>query len=109
MSAPSRVSYLRYRDGSRTKEIRLAGNRVETRTIDSESDIRSIDGRSIDDSWWQLTPSQLSAHVMQNTAVARWLESRMGWRRLLRACVGEAYDIPAKSSSIGFHDYQSVG
>jgi hypothetical protein len=31
----------------------------------------------------------LSSHVRGNTPVARWLERSLGWRRLLRACVGQ--------------------
>ena len=38
--------------------------------------------------WRVVSSEQLSSHVMSNTAVARWLERNLGWRRLLRACVG---------------------
>jgi hypothetical protein len=38
---------------------------------------------------WELTPEQLCIHVRRNTAVARWVERTLGWRPLLRACVGQ--------------------
>jgi hypothetical protein len=103
---PVQTTHLQCRDGSRTREYRLKGNQVETRTLgcNSEFDL------SIDDSWWTLTSAQLSSHVMRNTAVARWLEHRMGWRSLLRACVGEPYEVAAEStSSTEFREYQSAG
>jgi hypothetical protein len=37
----------------------------------------------------RLTPQQLSTHVERNTVVAQWLERRLGWRRLLQACVSQ--------------------
>ncbi len=37
----------------------------------------------------RLTPEQLSIHVERNTVVAQWLERRLGWRRLLQACVDQ--------------------
>src|SRR5438046_1461364 len=39
-----------------------------------------------DRDWHQLTSDQLRDHVNRNTVVAQWLEHRLGWRRLLRAC-----------------------
>jgi hypothetical protein len=105
MPVQTRDTHLQCQDGSRTREYRVIGNQVETRKLGPTSKF----DLSIDDSWWPLTPAQLSSHVMRNTAVARWLEYRMGWRRLLRACVGE-YEVAAEStSSTEFREYQSVG
>jgi hypothetical protein len=49
--------------------------------------------------WRTLTPGKLSEHVEQNTVVAQWLEHRMGWRRLLLACVGEQPASDSRSDS----------
>ncbi len=63
------------------REYRIVGESVEARDLDKNSAKRT--------SWWKLTPAQLSNHVKRNTEVARWLEKRLGWRRLLWACIGE--------------------
>jgi hypothetical protein len=55
------------------------GGRIETRNL------KDGPGGS---TWREASPAQLSHHVMKNTIVARWLEQNLGWRRLLRACVG---------------------
>ena len=54
---------------------------------DFVSEVRNLIGDR-ESAWWELTPEQLSNHVRRNTAVARWLERTLGWRPLLRACVG---------------------
>jgi hypothetical protein len=66
--------------GSPAKEYRIEDGNVEVKTLDGGSYRRNV--------WWRLTPGQLSTHVKRNTLVARWLEHRLGWRRLLLACVG---------------------
>jgi len=63
------------------KEYRVNQGRVEARALDCVSELENP--------WRQLSPEQLSSHVRRNTAVATWLEQILGWRRLLRACVGE--------------------
>lgn len=81
MSRGSTQLRLESRNGSPTKEYRIEGGNVEVRMLDCESyHVRM---------WSQLTPEQLSIHVKRNTVIARWLERRLGWRRLLQACVGE--------------------
>ena len=70
-------------DGSPAKEYRIQDGNVEVRTLDPEGG--SV--RSAGSGWWRLTPEQLSIHVERNTVVAWWLERRLGWRRLLQACV----------------------
>ena len=67
-------------DGSPAKEYRIEDGNVEVKTLDGGSYYGNV--------WWRLTPGQLSTHVKRNTLVARWLEHRLGWRRLLLACVG---------------------
>ncbi len=72
-------------DGSPAKEYRIEDGNVEVRTLDPEGG--SIRGTG--SVWCRLTPEQLSIHVERNTVVAQWLERRLGWRRLLQACVDQ--------------------
>ena len=72
-------------DGSPAKEYRIEDGKIEVRTLDPEGG--SV--RRTGSIWWRLTPEQLSIHVERNTVVAQWLEGRLGWRRLLQACVGQ--------------------
>jgi hypothetical protein len=72
-------------DGSPAKEYRIEDGNVEVRTIDPAGG----SDRRTETVWWRLTPEQLSIHVERNTVVAQWLERRLGWRRLLQACVGQ--------------------
>ena len=72
-------------DGSPAKEYRIEDGNVEVRTLDPEGGSVRSTGRG----WWRLTPEQLSIHVERNTVVAQWLERRLGWRRLLQACVDQ--------------------
>ena len=60
------------------KEYRISHEKIEARILDG--------GQESD--WRVVSSEQLSSHVKSNTAVARWLERNLGWRRLLRACVG---------------------
>jgi len=62
-------------------EYRVRDGKVESRTLDS--------GSAHEEDWTQVSAEQLSSHVLCNTAVARWLERNLGWRRLLWACVGQ--------------------
>jgi len=62
-------------DGSPVLDFRIENGCVESRTrIDTTQ------------RWQQLTPKQLTSHVMSNTVVAQWLLGRMGVHRLVRAC-----------------------
>jgi hypothetical protein len=72
-------------EDSPAKEYRIEDGKVEVRTLDPDGG--SV--RRTGSVWWQLTPEQLSIHVERNTVVAQWLERRLGWRRLLQACVGQ--------------------
>ena len=65
---------------SSAKAYRIKAGMVEARVLDGRSDR--------EDGWWRLSPEELSSHVRRNTGVANWLERNLGWRRLLRACVG---------------------
>jgi len=71
-------------DGSTSREYRVNDGKVEVRSLQSR---RECDPR--ESSWHRLTPQQLSIHVERNTVVARWLEHRLGWKRLLQACAGQ--------------------
>jgi len=76
-------------NGSPAKEYRIEQGNVEVRTLDPEGgSVRR--GGSV---WWRLTPEQLSIHVERDTVVAQWLERRLGWRRLLQACVGQELSV----------------
>jgi hypothetical protein len=72
-------------DGSPAKEYRIEDGNVEVRTLDPGGG--SV--RRTGSVWSRLTSEQLSNHVEHNTVVAQWLERRLGWRRLLQACVGQ--------------------
>jgi hypothetical protein len=62
-------------DGSPVLDFRIENGCVESCTrIDTTQ------------RWQQLTPEQLTSHVMSNTVVAQWLLGRMGVHRLVRAC-----------------------
>ena len=39
--------------------------------------------------WRQLTPEQVSDLVARDSPVALWLNRRMGWKKLLQACLPE--------------------
>ena len=88
MSLESMRLRLESDDGSPVKEYRIEDGNVEVRSLDP---LDQVDGsiRRTGSVWWRLTPGQLSIHVERNTVVAQWLERRLGWRRLLQACVGE--------------------
>jgi hypothetical protein len=64
----------------------------EYRIHDGKIEARILDGGSAQADWTEVSSEQLSSHVQCNTAVARWLERKLGWRRLLRACVGQEPD-----------------
>ena len=71
-------------DGSPVKEYRIMDGSVEVRMLEPKG---GPDPR--ESAWLRLTPDQLSIHVERNTVVAQWLECRLGWRRLLQACVSQ--------------------
>jgi hypothetical protein len=72
-------------DDSPSKEYRVADGRVEVRMLDPQG----VSLRRAGSAWRRLTPEQLSIQVERNTVVAQWLERRLGWRRLLQACVAQ--------------------
>ena len=72
-------------EGSPAREYRIEDGKVEVRTLDPDGGSVRCTGSA----WWRLTPEQLSIHVERNTVVAWWLERRLGWRRLLQACVDQ--------------------
>jgi len=63
------------------EEFRVWDGHVETRQLQHDS--------TDDCGWHRLQPEQIADHVNRNTVVARWLMRRLGWRRLLRACITE--------------------
>jgi len=87
---------LEAQDGSTGREYRVGEGKVEVRSLQSRGEHHPPEGR-----WHRLTPQQLSIHVERNTIVALWLERRLGWKRLLQACVGpEMQDwVPAQGQA----------
>jgi hypothetical protein len=79
------------------KEYRIKAGKVEAKVLDNKSDPEN--------SWWQLSPEELSSHVRRNTVVAQWLEQNLGWRKLLWACVGEE---PIKTDITGSYDSRAA-
>ena len=75
-------------NGSPAKDYRIEDANVEVRMLDREDGSDRSD-RCTGSIWSRLSPEQLSIHVERNTVVAKWLERRLGWRRLLQACVGQ--------------------
>jgi hypothetical protein len=67
--------------GSPAIDYRIENDLVERRTVEP---IR--EGSAALEKWQRLTPEELTAHVMADTIVARWLSRRMGFRWLIRAC-----------------------
>lgn len=72
-------------DGSQVKEYRIENGIVEARTLDPNGQPDPQTGGD----WQALTPDQLAVHVERNTVVAQWLQRRLGWRRLLWACISQ--------------------
>lgn len=68
-------------DHTGVEEYRIYEGVIEVRKLQ-----RSAENQS-DDAWQRLTHTQLAEHVKDNTVVAKWLRHRIGWQRLLRACI----------------------
>jgi hypothetical protein len=64
-----------------TKEYRMHDGKIEARMLGAGS------GQKREST--NVSSEELSSHVMCDEAVAHWLERNLGWRRLLRAAVGE--------------------
>jgi hypothetical protein len=70
-------------------------------TKDGKIEARLLDcGFEQESEWAEVSPEQLSSHVRRNTAVARWAERSLGWRRLLWACVGDLQPHPISSAKL---------
>jgi len=74
------MQLLEFVDRFPVKEYRISDEKIEARILGGRSEQAS--------DWRVVSSEQLSSHVKSNSAVARWLERKLGWRRLLRACVG---------------------
>ena len=72
---------LRLEGKSGGEEYRICDDRVEVRKLQPD---RNVD---TDESWHRLSHTDLATHVRDKTVVAQWLRQRLGWRRLLRACI----------------------
>jgi hypothetical protein len=71
-------------DGSAAQEYRVDDGNIEVRSWHSRNRYDPHES-----TWHRLTRQQLRGHVERNTAVAQWLERRLGWRRLLQACASQ--------------------
>jgi hypothetical protein len=69
-------------DGCRAQEYRIRDGAVE---------VRWVDAFAYGDEWKRLTAAELTDHVNRKTVLAQWLKWRLGWRRLLRACVSDEW------------------
>jgi hypothetical protein len=79
--------------GSPVIEYRIQSDHVDSREVCFD------EGTDSQAEWRRLTPEQVSSHVMAGTVLARWLRYRMGRRRLLRACGGEAFKAEDQKNS----------
>ena len=68
-------------DGSPALEYRVEENRIESRVVEP-----GPEKSNIEKPWITLSSQELSSHLMSGTIVAHWLQRRIGYRRLLRAC-----------------------
>lgn len=69
-------------DGYPVMDYRIHDGCVESRVIEMEPEVEV----ETDSRWKQLSPEELSSHVMADTVVARWLRRRLGIFPLVRAC-----------------------
>ena len=70
-------------DGSPWEDYRIENGHVEMHVPD-------VEAKPQKGSWRQLTPEQITWHVMRNTVVAQWLQRRIGLHALLRACTQQS-------------------
>ena len=68
-------------DGTAIEEYRIDRGAIEVRRLSDLGDHGT--------GWRRLTPAQLRDQVNRKTLLAQWLERRLGWRKLLRACLEE--------------------
>ncbi len=87
---PSGSSTLRLEalTGDPMLEYRIKNGRIEVRKLQPKY---SHDSQP---EWQPMTPEQLRMHVECKSVVAEWLQHRLGWRRLLRACLGDSELLP---------------
>jgi hypothetical protein len=69
-------------DGYPVMDYRIHNGCVENRVVEMNTEVEP----ETDSGWKQLTPEELSSHVMADTVVARWLRRRLGIFLLVRAC-----------------------
>ena len=74
-------------DGSPVVDYRIDNGRVESRALGT-----SPGPEGTEKNWRQLTPEELTFHVLGGTIVARWLSRRIGIFGLIRACSPSTQD-----------------
>jgi hypothetical protein len=77
------------------------GQANEYRIRQGTIEVRELQAGENEGDWQRVTPEQLTDHVNRNTVVAQWLMRRLGWRRLLRACVTDWELYAAESGLTG--------
>jgi hypothetical protein len=82
-------------DGYPVMDYRIHNGSVETRVIEVNTRVEL----ETDSGWKQLTPEELSSHVMADTVVARWLRRRLGIFPLVRACHQDFYQDPSANNN----------
>ncbi len=82
-------------DGSPVQDYRIENGHVEMRVLDIKMKF-APEGHC---RWRRLTPPQLASHVMGNTAVAQWLQRRMGVHSLIRACAQPTHSVQLDEES----------
>jgi hypothetical protein len=55
-----------------------------------EMRVPDVEAKPQNGSWRQLTPEQITLHVMRSTVVGQWLQRRIGVHALLRACTQQS-------------------
>ncbi len=83
---PSGSSTLRLEavTGDPMLEYRIDNGKIEVRKFQPQY------SNDPEPEWQAMKPEQLRMHVERKTVVAEWLKRRLGWRRLLRACLGDS-------------------
>ncbi|HKR85817.1 MAG TPA: hypothetical protein VJS37_16785 [Terriglobales bacterium] len=74
----------------------------EYRISDGEIHVRECpsSGGAENAEWRKLRPAELANHVEKKTIVSQWLQQRLGWRGLLRACVADRHGLYGEAASM---------
>ena len=81
-------------DGSPVTDYRIEDGRIQYRMFyeSASAEAESLTAE-MEENWHELTPQELTTHVLAKPVLARWLRRRMGIFSLVRACNSD--DSPA--------------